>query len=350
MNMDKELITAVVYKLSEVHGITVKYRRPIGNEDNDGTLGLRYHGVDACFRIETRKQITTTVVNMMLAVRPPEQFQNLLLIAPSVTPACAGLMKSRNICYADAAGNLFLHSGPLYLHVSGKKNPKPDRRNDLMPKRQSFPANTLKLVFALLTDPDLNRKPAKALLSQNYRTMGKITGLPLGSIAGAMSALQSGGYVVTAGKGERLLLERKKLLNQWIDDYAARLRPNLVSEHFRVPSSQWWVNADIHEANGLWGGEVAGAKLTDYLSPETATIYSDDFPGEFVLTYALYKDPAGRVEVLKPFWGPIPWATHEDCVHPLLVYADLIASEIDRNVETAQRVYDRYLRQIIEPD
>jgi hypothetical protein len=46
----------------------------------------------------------------------------------------------------------------------------------------------------------------------------------------------------------------------------------------------------------------------------------------------------------------IPWATHEDCVHPLLVYADLIASEIDRNVETAQRVYDRHLRQIIEPD
>jgi len=37
-------------------------------------------------------------------------------------------------------------------------------------------------------------------------------------------------------------------------------------------------------------------------------------------------------------------------VHPLLVYADLIASEIDRNVETAQRVYDRYLLQIIEPD
>ena len=110
------------------------------------------------------------------------------------------------------------------------------------------------------------------------------------------------------------------------------------------------MNADIHEANGLWGGEVAGAKLTAYLSPETATIYSDDFPGEFVLTYALYKDPAGKVEVLKPFWGPIPWATHEDCVHPLLVYADLIASEIDRNVETAQRVYDRYLRQIIEPD
>lgn len=348
--MNTELIASIVDGLSHVPGLTVKYRRPVRNEDNDGTLGLRYHGVDACFRIETRKQITTTVVNMMLAASPPDQFKNLLLIAPSVTPGCAALMKSRDICYADAAGNLFLHSGPLYLHVSGKKSSKPDRRNDLMPKRQSFPANTLKLVFALLTDPDLNREPAKALLSQNYRTMGKITGLPLGSIAGAMSALQSGGYLVIAGKGERLLLERRKLLNQWIDDYSARLRPNLVSAHFRVPSSKWWVNADIHAANGVWGGEVAGAKMTAYLSPEIATIYSDDFPGEFVLTYALYKDPAGKVEILKPFWGPLPWATHEDCVHPLLVYADLMASEIDRNVETAQRVYDQYLRQLIEPD
>ena len=92
MNMDKELITAVVNKLSEIHGITVKYRRPMQNEEHDGVLGLRFQEVDACFRVETRKQITTTVLKMMLAARPPEQFQNLLLIAPSVTPACAGLM------------------------------------------------------------------------------------------------------------------------------------------------------------------------------------------------------------------------------------------------------------------
>lgn len=40
-----------------------------------------------------------------------------------------------------------------------------------------------------------------------------------------MSALQTGGYVVTGEKGEKLLLNRKKLMSRWIEDYAARLRP-----------------------------------------------------------------------------------------------------------------------------
>lgn len=337
-------------KLSGVHGLTVEYRRPVQKEDDDGTLRLRYHGVDACFRIEFRRQITTTVVNMMLAARSPERFQNLLIIAPSVTPACAGLMKARGICYADAAGNLFLHSGSLYLHVSGQKSPKKDKWDELMPIRQSFAANGLKLIFAFLTDPDLDREPAKALLNQNYRIIGKVAGMPLGSIAATMRALQMGDYVVTEEKGEKLLLNRKKLMARWIEDYAARLRPRLVAQHYRVPAWKWWANADVHKANGLWGSEIAGAKLTAYLSPETATIYSDDIPGEFILANALYKDPNGKVEVLRSFWEPIPWAKHNDCVHPFLVYADLVASEIDRNVETAQRVYDRYLRQIIEPE
>ena len=286
---------------------------------------------------------------MMFAGRDPEQFNNLLLIAPHITPACATLLRARDICYADVAGNLFLHAGPLYLNVAGERIRKEGFRDGLMPLRQSFAANTLKLVFAILTDPDLDREPVRSLLNQNYRTMGSITGIPLGSIATTMSTLQAGGYVVTAGKREKLLFERKKLMTRWIEDYAARLRPRLVCAHYRMPSPRWWGGVNVHEANGLWGCEIAGAKLTDYLSPETATIYSSELSGEFILTNALYKDPAGTVELLTPFWGAIPWARHEDCVHPLLVYADLMASEIDRNMDTAQRVYDRYLRKIIEP-
>ncbi len=347
--MQRELIVLVLNHLSSILGLEIKYLKSGSRDEEDGAVEINYQGCVARFRIESRKQITTTVVKMMIAGRAPEQFHNLLLVAPHITPACAKLLKARDVCYADATGNLFLHAGPLYLNVIGEKVRKGGIRDGLMPIRQSFAANALKLIFAILTDPALDREPARALLNQNYRTMGSITGMPLGSIASTMSALQAGGYVVTEEKGEKLLFERKKLMTRWIEDYAARLRPRLVWDHYRIPKSRWWVDVNVREANGLWGCEIAGAKLTDYLSPETATIYSDAFPDEFILTQTLYKDPAGQVEVLRPFWGPIPWAKHEDCVHPLLVYADLMASDIDRNMDTAQRIYDRYLRQIIEP-
>ncbi|MEI6352183.1 MAG: type IV toxin-antitoxin system AbiEi family antitoxin, partial [Verrucomicrobiota bacterium] len=56
----------------------------------------------------------------------------------------------------------------------------------------------------------------------------------------------------------------------------------------------------------------AGAKLTAYLSPETATIYCDDLSSEFILHVSLYKEPVGKVEVLRPFWGAVPSASLPD--------------------------------------
>jgi len=41
--------------------------------------------------------------------------------------------------------------------------------------------------------------------------------------------------------------------------------------------------------------------------------------------------------------GPNP-----DCVHPLLVYADLLATGDGRNAEAALRIYENHLRQTIE--
>jgi hypothetical protein len=115
-------------------------------------------------------------------------------------------------------------------------------------------------------------------------------------------------------------------------------------EHYRLPFPGWAEELSNVEGPGLWGGEVAGARLTGYLIPETVTIYAEYLPSDFIVKHDLRKDPAGRVEVLRPFWkGDHPYSP-ESCAHPLIVYADLMASEIDRNLETAQRLYEKYLR------
>jgi hypothetical protein len=65
--------------------------------------------------------------------------------------------------------------------------------------------------------------------------------------------------------------------------------------------------------------------------------------------HSLQKDADGTVEFLKPFWRtPQARAGGSLCVHPLLVYADLLSIDDDRTREAAQIIYDRYLRTIIE--
>ena len=88
--------------------------------------------------------------------------------------------------------------------------------------------------------------------------------------------------------------------------------------------------------------------MTGYLKPQVASIYTRSLGHDLILENDLRVDPNGDVEILTPFWRDLPNVSWEDCTHPLLVYADLCASGIDRNLETAQRVYDKFLRQILE--
>jgi len=61
----------------------------------------------------------------------------------------------------------------------------------------------------------------------------------------------------------------------------------------------------------------------------------------------LRKDPAGKVEILEKFWDSDYKNTSNDLVHPLLVYADLIASGDPRNAEAAEKIYEQHILQLV---
>ncbi len=204
-------------------------------------------------------------------------------------------------------------------------------------------------MYAFLADPDLDAgEQVSSLINVPYREMKNHTGLSLGSISNAVEDLVREEYLIEIEDGKRILVNRKKLFERWVQDYGTRLRPKLVAEHYRPPRQDWWKDADVSVWGGLWGSEIAGAKLTRFLKPETATIYTYTLPHDFIVQHDLRKDPAGPVEVLKPFWNTVQQLGGGDCAHPLVVYADLAASSIDRNLETAERIYDEYLRDTIE--
>ena len=77
-----------------------------------------------------------------------------------------------------------------------------------------------------------------------------------------------------------------------------------------------------------------------------------------MLECKLRKDPAGEIEILNQFWNydenteyrdDVNW-NYRDLVHPILIYADLIATGNQRNIETAKMIYEDYIVRLIRED
>jgi hypothetical protein len=82
------------------------------------------------------------------------------------------------------------------------------------------------------------------------------------------------------------------------------------------------------------------------------TIYAKE-PGRIALTHRLRKKPDGNVEILKIFWNfehlrHTTLMDYTDLVHPILIYADLMATGDARNIETAEIIYEQQLAYFIE--
>jgi hypothetical protein len=121
---------------------------------------------------------------------------------------------------------------------------------------------------------------------------------------------------------------------------------------YKAPEHDWWRKVRLETFDAYWGGEVAAAALTQHLKPQIVTVYTKQDPAQLLLRNRMIKHHRGDVEVIRTFWDfedDRPHGTHGEIVHPILVYADLLATGDDRNAETAKIIYEqqvtRYLRE-----
>jgi hypothetical protein len=141
------------------------------------------------------------------------------------------------------------------------------------------------------------------------------------------------------------------MLDEWALAYARTLRPKLVIGRYRAANFTEWRLWQLEKHQALWGGEPAGALLTDYLRPGGLTIYAKQVPGRMVVEYKLTavtdrQATDGLVEFRTKFWEfDVPGNTR-GIVPPALVYADLLATGDARCIETARKVYDGNLAQL----
>ena len=272
------------------------------------------------------------IINKIIGLNQP-----CVLLTDYLLPAAAIALQQKGVFYLDAAGNTYLDLDKMLILVAGQKPADRPRRAPLA----AFGDAGVRLIFTLLTTPDL--------LDQPYRRIATAAGVAQGTITHVLQDLEELGFFQKTGR-KRMLRDRIALAERWAEAYAERLRPKLVRGRFDVPNAEWWKQVDPRPIAGAWGGEPAGNLLTGHLRPEALTLYipkRPDAPGayaRFIAENGLRKNPDGKLEILETFWDhEIVGLTEQGTAHPLVVYADLMAKQDARCIETGKIIHDEQL-------
>lgn len=291
----------------------------------------RVFGIDFTWCVEVKKRLTKA--GELQALLNKEKVEHPLLLATEyVPPEAATRLHEAGIQFIDTFGNAFIHHQPLFIFVKGNK---PVRPENFITTARVFKGVGLKVLFALLCRPELVDMP--------YRDLAGMTKVALGTVKNTMTELIQKGFILDMGKRGKKLVNKEKLFERWTEAYPENLKPKILMGRFRGEGN-WWKDIQLDPAIAQWGGEVAAAKLTGYLKPETITLYADkNRLADIVIENKLKKDPQGNVEILEWFWQGDHRLDEGETVHPFIIYADLVAIGDQRTMETARMIYERHI-------
>ena len=311
----------------------------IAGHKADAVMRLVRNGIDCQFVVEVKRWLTQSMLAM--AINQLKCFQQKgLIVTDYVNPNMADRFKEVDIPFIDTVGNAYLNEPPIYVFIKGYKPPAITHARDKVTR--AFQPTGLKLVFVLLCNQNLINAP--------YRDIQKAANVALGTVDWVMRDLREEGYILDMGKRGKRFNNKKKLLEKWVEAYNEKLKPKLLIGRYKADKYDWWKFTKINEYDAYWGGEVAAAILTEYLKPETATIYIRDKRqnlAKLLLTNRLREYTSGNVEILDAFWEIDYDLTNPELVHPLITYADLLATGDTRNIETAQKIYEGELIRLV---
>lgn len=305
---------------------------------------------DAFVRVTWRKHTVFYPVGVRNTLQPAtlgialQQLARLgkkaMLVTDYVTPALADELRAHRVAFLDGAGNAYLEDGPLLIWVKGQKRPNKPITSTYAAGR-AFQPTGLQILFTLLCNPGAVNRP--------YRDLGAMAGVAHGTVGWVIPDLQQQGFVgdLSGKRGTRRLFQQEKLAAQWADAYARTLRPRTLLGRYYVKTLEGWEDWPLAKHGAQWGGEPAGALLTDHLRPGELTIYADKTPGLLAASMKFLKEPepghTAVVDVRKRFWDFPGEPNHPNLVPLLLIYADMLATGDARCIETAKMIYESHI-------
>ena len=259
-----------------------------------------------------------------------------LLITKRISDEVKDKLREENINYLDEAGNCFINYKDLFIFIDGRKNKVSKNNSDY----NIFSENGIKLIFNLLIDNDL--------LNQSQREISKKVDISLGSVSKILNGLEILNFFKKVNKREKKLINKEILLSRWVTAYNEKIKPKYFRGKYRFinkEDNQNWENLTLPN-DTYWGGEPAARLLIGFLKPQILTLYSSLDKKELLKTLKIVPDNVnGNINLIAL---PNSFNDEKNQIHPLITYADLILSFDSRNIETAQKIYTNYVKNIIE--
>jgi hypothetical protein len=331
---EHQVLETAITTLYQTTGLGARVLPEIDGQDGAGE--------DAIIEVETNrhkyrfaaevKVVDRFETPAMVKARLRDPRQRPLLVAPYVTREIAERCRNLHLPFIDTAGNAYLEGPGLLIYVIGQPRPAELRQDRF---RALNPAG-LHITFALLCRPELIRT--------NYREIAAAAKVALGTVGPVMKDLEARAFLRLKSATERYLLDPKRMLQEWVTHYPTTLRPKLNPRRFQADPDQIH-RAKINQHNAYWGGEVAAERLTHFLKPAHFTIYAREPIAKLVAATRMRANHTGNVEILDAFWSFDTGPDDAGSVPPVLVYADLLATNDGRNAEAAKLIYE----QRIEP-
>jgi len=267
--------------------------------------------------------------------------ENPTLLTDYINPVLGEKLRAVRINYVDTIGNAYLNIDVnglcLLVWIEGHK----PRRYREEKADHAFTKTGLRVTYWLLLHPEQ--------VNESMRTVAQATAVGLETVHRVRSSLHQRGFLVELRKNEWQLVNRKILLDKWIEGYATRLQPGLLLGRYRPLKNESvadWQQQALETPLTQWGGEPAADGLTDFLRPATWIIYTREPAQTVMKQLRLLPDPEnGPVRIYEKFW---PHDEPDPYVHPMLVYADLLISPDARNHEVAQRIYETHIQRLID--
>ncbi len=335
----RQLVNAATARLS-VPLRVIDYR-PAGRSAaaaRDGKAMLEVNGATQPYTLAARGRIRSREDVRAVAGKGATADSPILLATTYLTPALADECVEHGLQFIDLAGNLYVHAPGQYILVTGRPANPDIKRLALRSGKPaiSASASALRMIFVLLSAPELLNRP--------YREIASSAGVALGTVGSVFDDLRERGLL--AGTDDRRLLDPAALREEWAINYSLRLLPKLNVQRFAVGDPSWWQHVELPARQAWWSGEVAAAKLTGQLRPASQTLYVEPAARPAVVMalakrHHLRADPAGTLEIIDAFWHFDDTRTEQQAAPPLLVYADLQRTREPRNAEAAALIREQ---------
>lgn len=330
---EHQIIPRALERLATTTGIKAKWKP--GKQEIDGELSFQTAPFPFNIYVEVKREIRQYQLANIFEMA--KRYQPFMIVAENIFPTIKEMLRDKKIGYLDTAGNIFINTGGNFIWIDGNKATQEKKRTT----NRAFTKTGLRTVFYLLLVEDAINMP--------YRKLAEATGVALGNIRNIMDGLKDAGFILQIDNRTLKLQNKKALLERWITGYGETLKPTLQLGTYRFWDQgkfRQWQTIPVEVGKTAWGGEPAAEHLTKYLATNELTLYTAE-KTKMVTKWKLIPDAKGNVHLYEKFWLDDK-ADKGKYVPPLLTYADLLLTNDPRCLETAERIYEKYLKNDFE--